>query len=198
MVETYDRPDAEPLDRPFEFGLGEPRPRDTWRISAWNICGLRAALKKTNDGLLRYVELEKPDILILTETKIDDSIMSKFVDSVPGYTAHFECSDKKGYAGVAVFVNNDLDLRFVDSVCRPGDYSICCGIPNVPDRGRAITVQLFDLAIVGCYVPNSGRGLVNLKYRTEKWDRAMQDYLGSISTPVVWCGDLNVAPDVSD
>ena len=44
-------------------------------------------------------------------------------------------------------------------------------------------------------VPNSGRGLPRLPYRTEKWDPAFRAYLKSLDAkkPVIACGDLNVA-----
>ena len=44
-------------------------------------------------------------------------------------------------------------------------------------------------------VPNSGRGLPRLAYRTEEWDPAFREYLKSLDKkkPVILCGDLNVA-----
>lgn len=44
-------------------------------------------------------------------------------------------------------------------------------------------------------VPNSGKGLVRLKYRTEQWDCDFTDYLKKLDAkkPVIMCGDLNVS-----
>lgn len=44
-------------------------------------------------------------------------------------------------------------------------------------------------------VPNSGKGLVRLKYRTKEWDVAFRDYMKGLDAkkPVIHCGDLNVA-----
>lgn len=36
-------------------------------------------------------------------------------------------------------------------------------------EGRTITVEFSDFILVACYVPNSGEGLVRLKYRVEEW-----------------------------
>ena len=36
-------------------------------------------------------------------------------------------------------------------------------------EGRTITVEFRDFILVACYVPNSGEGLVRLKYRVEEW-----------------------------
>ena len=44
-------------------------------------------------------------------------------------------------------------------------------------------------------IPNSGRGLPRLPYRTTEWDPAFREYLKSLDEkkPVILCGDLNVA-----
>lgn len=44
-------------------------------------------------------------------------------------------------------------------------------------------------------VPNSGRGLPRLDYRTKKWDVDFTAYLKKLDAvkPVVLCGDLNVS-----
>ena len=44
-------------------------------------------------------------------------------------------------------------------------------------------------------IPNSGRGLPRLPYRTKEWDPAFRKYLKSLDEkkPVILCGDLNVA-----
>ena len=45
------------------------------------------------------------------------------------------------------------------------------------------------------YVPNSGRDLERLPYRTKEWDVAFLKYLKRLKKkrPVVFCGDMNVA-----
>jgi len=44
-------------------------------------------------------------------------------------------------------------------------------------------------------VPNSGRGLKRLEYRTKEWDVDFRKYLKELDNkkPVILCGDLNVA-----
>lgn len=44
-------------------------------------------------------------------------------------------------------------------------------------------------------VPNSGRGLPRLAYRTKEWDVDFRNYLKKLDAtkPVILCGDLNVA-----
>ena len=44
-------------------------------------------------------------------------------------------------------------------------------------------------------VPNSGRGLPRLPYRTKEWDVDFRNHLNNLNKtkPVIMCGDLNVA-----
>eukprot|EP00752_Nemacystus_decipiens_P006512 g5864.t1 len=63
------------------------------------------------------------------------------------------------------------------------------------NEGRAITVEYEKFFVVTVYVPNSGEGLVRLKYRTKEWDPQLQSYVKALGKqkPVVVNGDFNVA-----
>ena len=62
-------------------------------------------------------------------------------------------------------------------------------------------IEHFNLLIVLLFltvlldVPNSGRGLPRLAYRTQEWEIDFRNYLKSLDAkkPVILCGDLNVA-----
>jgi exodeoxyribonuclease III len=62
-------------------------------------------------------------------------------------------------------------------------------------EGRTITIEFDKFFFVGCYVPNSGEGLVRLDERVNSWEPMMRNYLKSLEKkkPVVYGGDLNVA-----
>lgn len=61
------------------------------------------------------------------------------------------------------------------------------------------SVCLLRVLFIACHphtdVPNAGRGLPRLPYRSEKWDPDFREYLKSLDEkkPVILCGDLNVA-----
>lgn len=61
--------------------------------------------------------------------------------------------------------------------------------------GRCITIELDDLYVVNCYVPNAGQGLKNIEYRVGEWDPALREYLATLRSTksVILAGDLNVA-----
>lgn len=61
-------------------------------------------------------------------------------------------------------------------------------------RGRVIVAEYDNCYVINAYVPNSGRGLVNLEMR-KVWEDAYLEYIKSLNEqkPVVYVGDLNVA-----
>eukprot|EP01029_Cantina_marsupialis_P009336 TRINITY_DN2182_c0_g1_i1.p1 TRINITY_DN2182_c0_g1~~TRINITY_DN2182_c0_g1_i1.p1 ORF type:complete len:335 (-),score=110.91 TRINITY_DN2182_c0_g1_i1:136-1083(-) len=157
------------------------------KVISFNVNGLRACLN-WDRLLVKYVEAEKPDILLIQETKMDKSIASDMGMIIPGYKAHFNCcTTRKGYAGTVAFVNKETT--------KPIKVTKGIGEKEGDAEGRAITIELENIFVVGTYTPNSGRGLPRLDYRVDTWDKRMKDYLKELEErkPVLWCGDLNVA-----
>ena len=164
----------------------------TIKIIAWNINGIKAQLKKTN--LFELIENEKPDIICFGETKISCPFINtqnKLKEKISGYKYRYwsPCQTKKGYSGTAIF-SKKKPLRV--------KYGI--DIKGTDDEGRVITLEFKKYFLVHVYTPNSGQGLVRLKYRTETWDRKFRLYLKKIQKlkPIVVCGDLNVANEEID
>lgn len=147
-------------------------------LVSWNVNGIRAILNK---GFFEDVKKLHADILCIQETKAHPDQVDTKLDM---YEHHFWSSaDKKGYAGTAVF-----------SKIKPLHVSEGIGIPEHDKEGRVLTLEFEKFFLVNVYVPNSGRGLVRLKYR-EKWDTDFLHYLKKLEKKkaVVVCGDFNVA-----
>ena len=161
-------------------------PKDTIKISSWNINGLRSILGKNE--IENYVNKEKPDILCLNETKVDKEVLDteQIGKKMPtGYFQYWNCCKcSKGYSGVAIF-----------SKYKPLSVKADLGIPEHDQEGRTLTLEFEKFYLVSCYVPNAGEKLVRLSYRTKKWDIAFKDYLNELKKKkhVILCGDLNVA-----
>ncbi|KAI0082604.1 hypothetical protein K474DRAFT_1632758 [Panus rudis PR-1116 ss-1] len=152
------------------------------RIATWNICGLAAAQKK---GFKYYVEAEDADVLILTETKVNNPPVD------PELTARYphrywSISDKKTYSGTAIL--SKIEPLSVD-------YTL----PGHPDpksvKGRIVTLEFSNLYVIGTYVVNAGTGLKTLDAKNE-WNKHFEVYIRELDKkkPVIWAGDLNVAP----
>ena len=147
------------------------------KLVSWNVNGLRAVIGK---DFYESVKALNPDVLCLQEIKMQKGQCS--VD-LPGYEQYFNCADKKGYSGTAVF--SRVPVQGVT-------YGI--GIDEHDHEGRVITCDMGAFYLVCCYTPNSQDGLKRLDYRM-RWEDDFRAYLKELDAvkPVVLCGDLNVA-----
>ena len=151
------------------------------KLISWNVNGLRAAINKGFENFFKEVNA---DIFCLQETKMQveqlDEDAKKIFD---GYYQYWNCAEKKGYSGTAVFTKNE-----------PISVSYGIGIEEHDKEGRVITLEYEDFYLVNCYTPNSKRELERLEYRMI-WEDEFRNYLLKLnkSKPVILCGDLNVA-----
>lgn len=161
------------------------------KIISWNINGLRSFFKKKylNELLQKY----NPDILCLSETKlnknIDIKIIEANIDNISNNLykyKYWNISDKGGYSGTAIFMkkkplNIVLGLEYENK--------------NIDNEGRIILIEYKKYYLINVYTPNSGIGLNRLEWRTKIWDRAFEKYIDKLQQlkPVIICGDLNVA-----
>ena len=164
---------------------------------SWNVAGIRACIRKGN--LTDFIKQYSPDVLCLQEVKASVAQVAK--DEPEGWKLltetypHYVWADstaKKGYAGVALFSKGP----FLQSV-------IGLGESDHDKYGRIITVEYPEFYLVTSYVPNSGSGLKNIKYRSTEWNPAFQNWIlrlqgegmgeGGKGKEVIVCGDLNVA-----
>jgi exodeoxyribonuclease-3 len=148
------------------------------KFISWNVNGLRSVLRK---NFLDYIEQEKPDVLCLQETKCrPDDVEQLWPVS---YTTYWNCAEKKGYSGVAIFTRT-----------RPLNVVPHIAIPEHDQEGRVLMAEFDSFYLINVYVPNSKRDLSRLAYR-QNWDRDFLAYLKKLENkkPVIFCGDLNVA-----
>eukprot|EP00927_Polykrikos_kofoidii_P080565 TRINITY_DN7745_c0_g1_i1.p1 TRINITY_DN7745_c0_g1~~TRINITY_DN7745_c0_g1_i1.p1 ORF type:complete len:380 (+),score=19.51 TRINITY_DN7745_c0_g1_i1:162-1301(+) len=157
-------------------------------VVSWNVNGIAALLKAQPEALNELAEKEKPDVILLQETKLQAEaaadIQDRYVPS--GWDSKWVCSTQKlGYAGVAALWRKGSAMRVIEGV----------GLPEADHEGRCITVEFPRHFVVGCYVPNSGDGLQRLDFRINQWEPAVARHLRSLQArkPTLYCGDLNVA-----
>jgi len=147
------------------------------KLVSWNVNGLRAALGK---GFYDAFSALDADVFCLQETKLQPGQAEV---NLPGYSQFWNCAEKKGYSGTAVF--SRLPVLSVKNGI---------GIEEHDREGRVITAEYDEFFLVNTYTPNAQRGLTRLDYRMA-WEDAFLDYLLKLDgeKPVVLCGDLNVA-----
>lgn len=144
---------------------------------SWNVNGLRAAIRK---GFEEKLQEMNPDIICLQEIKMQEG---QAEPDLPGYLEYYNYAERKGYSGTAIYTKHE-----------PISHTVGIGVPEHDTEGRVITLEFSDYYFVGCYTPNSQRGLARLPYRME-WEDAFREYLLKLDEkkPIILCGDLNVA-----
>lgn len=150
-------------------------------LASWNVNGIKAIMKK---DFKKSVEKMDPDVLCLQETKAQVEDVRTVLSLMSQYHVYANSSkERKGYSGTAILTKE-----------KPLNVTYDIGIAEHDLEGRVITAEYPGYYLVTSYIPNSGRGLDRLEYRS-RWDRDFLNYLKSLEKlkPVVLCGDLNVA-----
>jgi len=150
-------------------------------LTSWNVNGLKAIMKKDFQKSIRTLN---PDVLCLQETKAQVEDARNLLTLMTEYKFYVNSSKaRKGYSGTAILSKE-----------APINVTYDIGVPEHDMEGRVITAEFETFYLVTVYVPNSGRGLDRLSYRSS-WDVDFKNHLLSLEKlkPVIVCGDLNVA-----
>jgi exodeoxyribonuclease-3 len=154
------------------------------KIATWNVNSIRARMER----LCAWLAAQAPDVLCLQETKVEDNVFPALELESLGY--HAAAYGQKTYNGVAVLARQPFD----DIVRGFGD-----GIEDA--QARFLVVRVGKLRVGSLYVPN-GQAVGTDKFRyklawLERW-RAWLATHADVSQPLVFCGDINVAPEDRD
>lgn len=152
-------------------------------IATYNAASVRARLPR----LLEWLEQHEPDVLALQETKVEDD---KFPDE-PFRDLGYELAlhGQKSWNGVALLARAPIE-----------DVRRGFGDPTMPEDARIIRGRVGGIEIVNTYLPNGNAvGSEKWEYKL-RWMERFADLIGSYpaGTPLVWLGDVNVAPEPRD
>lgn len=156
------------------------------KIATWNVNSIRIRAER----LLAWLDRERPDVLCLQETKVEDA----------GFP--FEVLRKAGYE-VAAFGQRSYNGVAIASTQPLADVMRGFGDEPHDDAGdaRTIAATTHGMRVVCVYVPN-GQDLASDRYPYKlAWLRRLRAYLERTSAPdapLVLCGDMNVTPDDRD
>lgn len=154
------------------------------KIATFNVNSIRSRL----EIVLAWLAQHQPDALCLQETKVRDEEFPAAPLRDAGYQVVFR--GEKSYNGVALLT------KVKPSAVR---FGLDDGQP--PDATRLVAAQVGPLHIVNTYVPQ-GREIDHAMYRYKlAWFerlRAWFDRHYTPQSPLVWVGDLNIAPTAMD
>ncbi len=155
-----------------------------WTIASFNVNGIRARLPAVVD----WLHERHPDVLCLQELKCLDQEFPGEAFEAAGYVAHTR--GQKGFNGVAILSKRPATQLLTTF----GD-----GEPD--DEARLIAAQVDGVWVVNTYVPQ-GRDPGHPAFEAKlQFFARLKKWLASHfepSLPLLWAGDLNVAPEALD
>jgi exodeoxyribonuclease-3 len=153
------------------------------RLVTWNVNSLNVRL----GHVLGWLEQQRPDILCLQETKLEDGKFPSEEIRRAGYQALY--SGQKTYNGVAILSRADCS-------------DVVSAIPEFDDgQKRVLAATVCGLRAVCVYVPN-GEHVESEKYRYKlRWLEAVSAWLQHEMARfprLAVLGDFNIAPEPRD
>lgn len=154
------------------------------KIATFNVNSIRSRVAAVTD----WLAINKPDVLCLQETKVQDQDFPVAAFCGTGYQVIFR--GEKSYNGVAIL-----------SKAKPTDVQFGLDDGLSPDETRLVTARFGPVQVVNTYVPQ-GRAIENEMYQYKlKWFERLRKWFDrhfTAKTQLVWVGDLNVAPEAQD
>ncbi|MEK7795896.1 MAG: endonuclease/exonuclease/phosphatase family protein, partial [Pseudomonadota bacterium] len=76
------------------------------RVITLNVNGIRSA---TSKGLFGWLKRQDADIVCVQEVRAQEGDLTDEMRLPKGYHGYFNCAEKKGYAGVALYTRREPD-----------------------------------------------------------------------------------------
>jgi exodeoxyribonuclease-3 len=150
------------------------------KIATWNVNGIRARQSE----MQALLEAEQPDVLCLQEIKASPDQLPVWLHDIEGYWCHWH--GDKGYSGVGLLIRKTLAAE------RPAYHS-----PEFDFERRIVTARTPRATVASVYVPNGGKDFqAKLRFLDALDSLAAES--DARGTPLVVCGDLNVARTDAD
>jgi exodeoxyribonuclease-3 len=155
----------------------------SFKVATWNVNSLRVRLPHVLD----WLAAEKPDVLVLQETKLTDADFPVEAIEQAGYQVVY--SGQKTYNGVAIISR----IAGTDSVM---------DLPGLDDyQRRVLALTIGDVRILNLYVPN-GESITSDKYEYKLgWLKHLMAFVAAerkAHPNMLILGDFNIAPEDRD
>jgi exodeoxyribonuclease-3 len=151
------------------------------RIITLNLNGIRSAYSK---GFAKWLARQKADIVCLQEVKAHEADLTPAMTHPRSFHAYYNCAEKKGYSGVALFAR-----------ARPDRVSFGFASREFDREGRYLQADFGRLSVVSVYLPSgsSSEERQQAKFRfLDEFEPVLKRLAGS-GQEVVVCGDWNIA-----
>jgi exodeoxyribonuclease-3 len=153
-------------------------------IATWNVNSILARVA----NVMRWLDMVRPDVLCLQETKCTDDKFPKEAFEERGYQC--QLFGQQSYNGVAILTRGTCETIHRGY---PGDDETA--------QSRLITTTVAGISIVNVYIPN-GQMVGSEKFAFKLgWMNRLRGFFDEhypTTSPVLLCGDFNVAPEERD
>ncbi|HHX44205.1 MAG TPA: exodeoxyribonuclease III [Chloroflexi bacterium] len=157
---------------------------NTLTVASFNANSIRVRLEQ----VLRWLARVHPDVLAIQETKCADEAFPAEPIRAAGY--HVVYRGSGGYAGVALLSREE-----------PEDVAFGLDDDDEPDGHRLVRAHVHGIDIVNTYIPQ-GREITSEVFHYKlRWFarlRCLFERHYHPAQPLIWLGDLNVAPEPID
>ena len=154
------------------------------KIATWNVNSILARLP----NVTRWLDEAKPDVLCMQETKCTDDKFPVDVFRERGYNCL--TFGQQTYNGVAILSRGECQLS---QRGYPDDLEGA--------HARLLSSRSGEIQVVNVYIPN-GQMVGSEKYAYKlEWMKRLRSFFDAhyqSNTPVLLCGDFNVAPEERD
>lgn len=158
------------------------------KIASWNINGIRAV---TTKGFADWLAQGEFDIIGVQEIKAFEEQFPDLLKEQDLYQYFVHSAERPGYSGVTLFVKKDIEIL---------NYSLL-NIPEFDNEGRVQIIELAELILFNCYLPNGARDHSRVPYKLDCSEATLQlakELEQKHQKPVVLCGDFNTAHKAID
>lgn len=158
--------------------------QQTIKVATWNVNSLRTRMPL----VLSWLEEQKPDVVCLQETKVEDHAFPVQELELAGYRAVY--SGQKSYNGVAILSRYPIE-------------EIRIGFSNGYDaeNKRLTAARILGVWNINVYVPQ-GESTLSPKftYKLEFLEELLQELQSNYDSEdfLLLAGDINIAPDERD
>lgn len=155
-----------------------------FKIATYNVNSIRSRIHT----VIFWLQEQRPHLLCMQETKVEDAHFPVKEFEHIGYHVVYRGGRQRN--GVAI-----ASLEELEGV----SFGLDDGGPA--DEDRLVRGIYNGISVVNTYVPQGQKvGTFQFKYKLEWFDRlkAFFDKHYSPEGPLIWCGDINVAPEDID
>jgi len=155
-----------------------------FKIATYNVNSIRSRLHI----IIPWLKSHRPDVFCMQETKVEDDQFPVQSFNDAGY--HVSFKGEKSYNGIAMA-----------SLQKPEHLSFGFTDGGPRDESRLLRAVVGGISILNTYVPQGReRPSTFFTYKLE-WFHRLRKLLEknySSASLLIWCGDLNVAPEAID